>query len=91
MVEARYSFIPGTSSIMRNYDTVVDYDEATYQSSDVCLDKLADCKFSYNDGTAWKDAWDKDTGSHPNMVKITFRFNDEEKMRNFVVNIPVSP
>jgi hypothetical protein len=69
----------------------VDYDQETFQTSDTCLDKISDCQFSYSDGLAWKDTWSKDKGTHPTMVKITFRFSDETKERDFVVNIPLSP
>jgi hypothetical protein len=91
VVEARYSFNPETATLMRYYDTALDYDATTFQSSDICLDRLAECRFSYYDGTAWKDSWDKDSASHPSMVKVVFRFNDETKEREFEVNIPVSP
>jgi len=55
------------------------------------LDSLSQCKFSYNDLGAWQDSWDEDMDHIPSAIKMSFKFKDEEQLREFVVNIPISP
>lgn len=54
------------------------------------LENLGDCKFSYWDGSTWQSSWSEDKGKLPRMIKINFKFSDEAKDQEFVVNIPVS-
>jgi len=54
------------------------------------LENLGDCKFSYWDGLAWQNSWSEDKGVLPRAIKINFKFSDETKEEEFVVNIPVS-
>lgn len=65
--------------------------ERYYQDSQVCLKELSECSFSYSDGQTWKTDWDEDMGQLPRMIKISFKFRDENKERESVVNIPISP
>jgi hypothetical protein len=55
-----------------------------------CLEGIDVCRFSYFDGSAWLDRWEEE-GDLPRAVKINFRYRDESREREFVVNIPISP
>lgn len=72
------------------YQEPPDYDEATHDTMRSCMENLGECVFSYSDGAAWKDSWSKTLSEPPMMIKVDFKFKDEDKRRQFVVNIPVS-
>lgn len=74
-----------------SYEEPADYDLSTYQTKEVCLEDLSDCKFSYSDGGTWQESWDETKEEFPRMIKITFKFQGENQEREFLVNIPISP
>ena len=91
MVESRYVYNPVALALERYGEEPTDYQPSTYQTKDDCLGDISVCKFSYSDGTAWEDSWGQEKGSFPLAIKVSFRFRDEDKEREFVVNIPISP
>jgi len=67
-----------------------DYDENTFTSKTNCLENIVECKFSYSDGNIWQDSWSKENASPPRSIKISFKFKEDDKAHEFIVNIPVS-
>jgi hypothetical protein len=78
-------------TLERFYQGPADYNESTYQTKQICLDNLSDCRFNYSDGKAWLMHWEEDMGQIPKAIKIYFKFSEEEQEREFIVNIPISP
>jgi type II secretion system protein J len=89
-VESSYVWNSSNHVLEHYYQQPPDYESSTYQTQEILLEGLSDWRFSYWDGRAWQSAWDK-TGQLPKSVKINFRFKDEQKEGEFVINIPVSP
>lgn len=90
MAESGFFFNSATSALEHMTQDEPDYDEKTFTSKTNCLENIAECKFSYSDGTAWKDTWSKDNPNPPRIIKIDFKFKEEDKAHEFIVNIPVS-
>lgn len=57
----------------------------------MCLADISACKFSYSDGQTWQTSWDESRGQLPVALKVDYRFRDEDKDREFMVNIPIGP
>jgi type II secretory pathway component PulJ len=91
LVESGYVYNPASSALEHYYQEPADYDLDSYQTKEACLVNLSDCKFSYSDGQVWQENWEETKGALPRMIKITFKFQDENQEREFLVNIPVSP
>jgi len=91
LVESGYAYNSGNLTLEHYYQEPADYDWSTYQSKDVCLDGLSVCKFSYSDGEVWQSFWDENSAKLPKAIKMNFKFKDEDKEREFVVNIPIGP
>lgn len=81
LVEVSYVFNPIDSTLERYADG----------RKQICLGALSECNFSYSDGKDWKASWEQNSGQLPRLLKIDFKFKNETKERDFVVNIPVSP
>lgn len=67
-----------------------DFDEGTYSAQEICLADLIECRFSYSDGKTWQENWDENKAVPPRMIKLIFKFKEENKEREFLVNIPIS-
>lgn len=91
MGESKYLCNLSEGTLEYYYEEPADYDDTTYQTKQIKLDGLADCRFSYSDGKTWNANWSIEEQGLPQMVKLNFRFRDEEAEGEFVVNIPVSP
>ncbi len=90
LVESRYQFNSESGTLERYYQLPTDYDSTTYEQMDSCIAGLSECKFNYNNGSAWSDSWDQSLGQLPRRIKIDFKFTGESKTRELIVNIPVS-
>ena len=90
MIESGYVYNSSNRALEHYYQQPPDYESSTYQTKEFLLEGLSDWRFSYWDGGAWQSAWEE-TGQLPKTVKINFRFKDEQKEGEFVINIPVSP
>ena len=88
MIESGYVYNSSNRALEHYYQQPPDYESSTYQTKEFLLEGLSDWKFSYWDGGAWQNVWDK-TEQLPKAVKMNFRFADETKEEEFVVNIPV--
>jgi len=91
LIGSRYIYNPSNFTLEHYYQEPSSYDTGNYQSKEICLENLSECKFMYHDGESWKDSWDKNAQQVPRMIKMVFQYQDEVKEREFVVNIPVSP
>ncbi len=91
MVESGYVYNSATMSLEHYYQEPADYDWSTSGSKEICLEGLSDCKFSYSDGQSWETTWGESKGDTPRAIKINFKFQGEDKDREFVVNVPISP
>ncbi|MBU3958957.1 MAG: prepilin-type N-terminal cleavage/methylation domain-containing protein [Candidatus Omnitrophica bacterium] len=90
LAESRYVCNLLDQTLERYSEEPTDYDAATYQRKEVCLRDLAECGFSYSDGSdLWKTNWNQN--QLPLMVKLNFQFEGDPDTKEFVVNIPVSP
>ena len=90
-MESQYVYNPTALALEHYYEEPTDYDPGTYQTKDVCLAGISDCKFSYSDGLTWETSWGEDKGHLPLAIKVSFRFKDEDRQRESVVKIPISP
>jgi hypothetical protein len=90
LVESGYSYNSSTYTLEHFYQEPPDYDEKTYERKESCLEEVAECRFSYSDGSSWKTQWPKDSPEPPRAVRINFKFRGDDKERELVVNIPVS-
>lgn len=90
MIESGYAYNSANHALTHYSQQPPDYESSTYQTKELLLEGLSDWRFSYRDGGAWQSAWDK-TDQLPKTVKINFRFADETKEEEFVVNIQVGP
>ncbi len=88
LAESKYAYNSSKFTLEHYAQEPADYDADTYGTHETVLEGLGNCKFSYYDGAAWIDSWDK-TGL-PRAIKITLKFNDETKERELSVNVPVS-
>lgn len=88
MIESGYAYNSSNHALEHYSQQPPDYESSTYQAKEILLEGLSDYRFSYWDGGAWQSSWGK-TGQLPKAVKINFRFADETKEQEFVVNIPV--
>lgn len=91
LIGSKYVYHPENFTLEHYYQEPANYGTNTYQSKEICLEKLSNCQFMYYDGELWKDTWDATTEHVPRMIKIIFAYQNETKQREFVVNIPVSP
>lgn len=89
-MESGYVYNASNHTLEHYYQQPPDYESSTYQTKEILLEDLSDWRFSYWDGGVWQSAWDK-TDQLPKTVKINFRFGDDKKEQEFVVNIPVGP
>ena len=87
-MESSYVWNSSNHTLTHSHQQPPDYESSTYQTQELLLEGLSDWKFSYWDGGAWQNVWDK-TEQLPKAVKMNFRFADETKEEEFVVNIPV--
>ncbi|MBU4346413.1 MAG: prepilin-type N-terminal cleavage/methylation domain-containing protein [Candidatus Omnitrophica bacterium] len=91
LAESRYVCNLLDQTLERYSEEPTDYDAASYQKKEVCLQDLVECAFSYSDGLTWKPSWGQEEGELPRMVKITFKPKDTPQAKEFIVNVPVSP
>jgi hypothetical protein len=89
-VEAGYIYNSSNHTLEHYYQQPPDYNSDTYQAKEIFLENLSDCRFSYWDGSSWQTSWDQNRGELPRMIKINFKFADETKEQEFLVNVPVS-
>jgi hypothetical protein len=82
---------PENSSLERYYQEPSDYNKGTYQTKNICLEGISACRFNYYDGTSWQDRWEESKNEIPKAIRVTFKFPDEEREREFVAYIPISP
>jgi|GEM_PF-2405423 len=90
LAEASYVYNASSQTLDRYYEEPTDYNWGTYATKEVSLSNLSECRFSYSDGLTWKESWDENTLQFPKAIKMTYKFQDEDKQREFVVNIPIS-
>ncbi|MBI4972199.1 MAG: prepilin-type N-terminal cleavage/methylation domain-containing protein [Candidatus Omnitrophica bacterium] len=90
LAESKYAYNPDKFTLEHSFEEPSDYDMATCQSTETVLENLAACKFSYHDGAAWLESWDENKTGLPRAIKISFKFKDEDKERELLVNVPVS-
>ena len=90
-MESRYFYNPQTSALEYYYEAPADYNQATYGSKGVCLERISACRVSYSDGSTWRNYWDQDLGRFPRTIKITFSFKDEPGEREFTLNTMITP
>lgn len=91
MVESGYVCNLADFALEHYYEEPADFDNSADSPKQICISELSECKFSYSDGQTWKTTWEEKTGQVPRMIKIDFKFKNETKEREFVVNIPISP
>jgi hypothetical protein len=91
LVESKYVYNATNFTLEHYFQEPADYDEGTYSVQEKCLEGLSECRFSYSDGSTWKSDWDENLKDVPRMIRLVFKFKDEEKVRELVVNVPVSP
>ena len=89
-MESSYAWNSSSQALEHYYQQPPDYESSTYQTKEILLEGLSDCRFSYWDGQTWKTDWEK-AEELPQMIKINFKFADETEEQEFVVNIPVGP
>jgi len=90
LIESGYVWNSSNHTLEHYYQQPPDYESSTYQTKEILLEDLSECKFSYWDGQTWKTSWDK-VNQLPQQVKMNFRFGDDKKEQEFAVNIPVGP
>ena len=90
-MESRYTYNPENFTLERYSQQPSDYEQGTYNTKEACLEGLTNCNLSYSDGQAWTNSWDANKGQIPRAVKINFKFQGEDKLREFIVNIPTNP
>jgi len=89
LVESGYACDTASGSLTHFSQVPADYDWSTYQVKETSLDNLSSCVFSYSDGVDWLASWD-DAKKFPKAIKIDFKFKDDDRNREFIVNIPLS-
>ncbi|MGE5197003.1 MAG: type II secretion system protein GspJ [Deltaproteobacteria bacterium] len=90
LVESGYACSDPVSSLAHYWQEPADYNWDTHQNQETSLDNLSKCGFAYSDGAKWKENWEEDTQQFPRAIKINFKFKDEDREHEFIVNIPVS-
>ena len=90
MTEAGYVWNSSNHTLEHYYEQPPDYEPSTYQTKEVLLEGLSDWRFSYWDGQTWQSSWSK-IDQLPKTVKIDFRFGEDKKEQEFLVNIPIGP
>jgi len=90
LLESGCAYNSGNHTLEHYSQQPPDYDPSTYQTKEVWLEGLGECKFSYWDGSSWQTSWDKNRAGLPRMIKINFKFSDETKEQEFIANIPIS-
>ncbi|MDD4940067.1 MAG: type II secretion system protein GspJ [Candidatus Omnitrophica bacterium] len=90
LIESGYVFNPSEHTLEHFYQQPPDYKSSTYQSREVLLEGLSYWTFTYWDGQAWQNTWPQPQ-ELPRMVKVNFKFEDDNKDQEFAVNIPIGP
>ncbi|MCM8780794.1 MAG: hypothetical protein NC908_02585 [Candidatus Omnitrophica bacterium] len=91
LAESRYVYNPSGHKLERYFQEPTDFDWATSGIKEDCLDGLVDFKFSYSDGNEWYSEWPQTQKQLPCAIKIAFSFVGENREREIIVNVPVSP
>ena len=82
---------PAALSLERYYEEPSDYNKETYQTKTLCLEGVRTCHFSYFDGSVWQERWEESREEIPKAIKISFKFQEEDQEKEFIVHIPISP
>jgi prepilin-type N-terminal cleavage/methylation domain-containing protein len=90
LAESGYLYNSLNHTLERYFQQPPDWRQDTYQTKEIILSDLEDCKFAYSDGQNWLINWE-DTKKLPQMIKINFRFKNETKECTLNINIPISP
>ena len=90
LVESRFACDSAAGTLEHYWQEPADYNWETSAGRETGLKNLTACSFSYSDGNAWRDAWDETNPEFPQAVKVSFKFNGDDRQRELVVNIPIS-
>ena len=78
------------SSLEKYSQEPADFNWDTFKNKETCLNGISSCSFSYDDGDKWQDSWAEEKGTLPVMIKITFQSQGDDRVREFIVHVPVS-